>query len=593
MEDMNITYNLEMEEPQTHFFKVTMDITEFPENTMLVTMPAWTPGSYDIADFARHVRNVDARNRNGEPLNVMKKDKSTWKIECDDNREISFTYEVYADQLSVHTSHLDASHGYLNGTNIFMYIDGYKDQTSELVIRPYKNWKISTGLEKVGENRYRAINYDILVDCPIEIGTHRSRFFTVDGKEHEIVLYGSGNEDEDRIVSDVKKIVESYKDLFKGLPYKRYVFIFHLLPEDESGGGLEHLNSTTIDVDRYIFSPRKKYLQFLSVTSHEFFHVWNVKRIRPVELGPFNYKQENYTTLLWLAEGFTNFYGALMLYRSGLTDEKEYFKHLAESIKFYELQPGAKKVSVSDSSFDSWIKLYRPSPNNINNYVSYYLKGEVIALLLNLRILESTGSQKSLDDMFRQLYEKFKKDGKGYTEKDVLNALKDATGQDFTDFFNDYVRSPGKIDFDRELKKIGYNLKRGYNKVDDVEPETKAYLGVLIRPTGGKYIVDSVLEGSPAYKYGINTRDEILAINNYRFSERFLKSIRETARKLKMDDMNTLRPGEKVTVHVFRRDRIEQIEVVLDKAPAEVYEAVPDDGSDKNRELIREKFLKG
>lgn len=593
MGNMNITYNLEMEEPHTHFFKVTMDITDFTDNTMLITMPAWTPGSYEIVDFARHVRNVEAINKNGETLEVSKRDKSTWKVECGENREVSVKYEVYADKLSVHTSHLDSSHGYLNGTSVFMYIEGYKDQTSELLIRPYKDWKISTGLEKVGENRFRAINYDILVDCPIEIGNHRSLFFSVDGKEHEIAVYGSGNEDEDKLVNDFNKIVESFRDVFKGLPYRRYVFIIHLLPENENGGGLEHLNSTTIDIDRFIFSPKSRYNLFLSVVSHEFFHLWNVKRIRPIELGPFNYKQENYTTLLWMAEGFTNFYGWMILYRSGLIDQKEYFKHLAESIKMYELQPGAKKVSVSDSSFDSWIKLYKPTANNVNSYVSYYLKGELVGLLLHLRIIELTNAQKSLDDLYRFLNEKFKKDGKGYSEKDIVNALKDVTGQDFTDFFNDYVRNPGKLDFDRELKKLGQVIKRGYNKVDDVEPETKAYLGVLVRPTGGKFVVDSVLEGSPAYEYGLNAKDEILAINNFRFSERFLKNIREEYKKLKMDDMNTFKVGEKVTIHLFRRDKLEAIDLLLDKSPAEVYEILQDSEPVKGSDAVREKFFKG
>ena len=588
---MRLSYLLEMENPESHFFKVTMNVEDYSEESMSVTMPAWTPGSYEILDFSRHVRKIKAVNSAGESIELSKKDKSTWKLANGKSRDIRITYEVFAHDLSVHTSHLDSSHGYLNGTNIFLYIEGYKDQTAELTIKPWKDWKVSTGLEKVGDFKYRATNFDILVDSPIEIGTHRSLFFNVDGKEHEIVLYGHGNENEDKIKSDIQKIVESFLKIFGHLPYKRYVFIFHLLSEEDSGGGLEHLNSTTIDVDRFIFSPFESYKKFLNVVSHEYFHLWNVKRIRPAELGPFNYKEENYTSLLWMAEGFTNYYGRMMLLRSGLISQKDFFKHFMETVRFYEMQPGRLNTSAYESSFDSWIKLYRPGPNNFNSYISYYTKGDMLGFLLNVRIIEATKGQKSLDDLYRHLYDKYNKDGKGYTEKDLLLALKEITGMDFTDFYTRFIKSTEPIDFQSELDKLGVVLKKIFKDADEF-PEGSPYMGSIFR-NGSKNTVETVIEGSPAFKAGLSPGDEVVAINSYRFSDRFMKPIREDYRKLKVEKLTDFRSGDRIKLHVFRKGILVELELTLGDPVHDLYEAVVRDEPTERQKLFLEKFLKG
>jgi predicted metalloprotease with PDZ domain len=584
---MRITYILEMREPQNSFFQVTINVEGVSEEITLITMPAWTPGSYAIRDFARNVRLLKARTPENEFLDIQRKDKSTWKVLNGNNRSFTISYEVYAGEFSVRESHMDSTHAYLNGTSVFMYVEGYKDQSAELIIKPYGDWKISTGLERIGDNRFRATNYDIIADSPIEIGLHRSYFFTVDGKEHEVAIYGNGNQDDERIVNDAKKIVETYRTMMGTLPYKRYLFIIHLTDEN-GGGGLEHLNSTTIDIDRFSFLERKKYIRFLEVVAHEFFHLWNIKRIRPVELGPFNYKEENYTTMLWVGEGITNFYGNLTVLRAGLITREEYLGHLADIIFYYEMTPGTRYESASDSSFDAWIKLYRQSPNNLNSYVSYYLKGEILGLMISGRICEYTKGQKNLDDLFRHLMEKYNKDGKGYTEKDFITSLVEISALDFAPFFSKYVKDTETVDFQKELRRIGLELTPHYRNENGKSPS--GFLGILVPP--GKTSVYAVLENSPAQKAGICPKDEIAAIDGFKFGSHFLRSLTEDSRMM-IDNLQDQKPGKKMRVHVFRQGILHTFDTVLGEAPPEKYSVKEIENPDENVLKIREKFLLG
>ncbi len=588
---MKIQYILSLDRPQTNFIQVQLNIEGNSDEFLTLTMPAWTPGAYEISDFARFVVNLKAFSDDRE-LEVSKKDKTTWRIKTEGSQSIRVSYEVFAHQLDVHSSYVDQFHAFINGTSVFFYVDGYKEQSIELQIKPPEGWKVSTGMEKLSEFRYRSTNYDILVDCPIEIGTHRSLFFSVEGKEHEIVLCGTGNENEEKIKGDVKRIVEAFLKMFGHLPYKRYVFIYHLIDSSElPTGGLEHLNSTAIAVDRFCFTPFEKYRAFLSVTSHEFFHLWNVKRIRPVELGPFNYREENYTNMLWMAEGFTNFYGYHILMRAGLIDEKEYFRHLTENMRYYETIPGGRKTSAYDSSFDTWTKLYKPSPNNYNHYVSYYLKGELLGFLLDLKIIEITKGQKSLDDLYLNLMEKYNRDGKGYNEKDLIAALRDVTGSDFSDYITNNFRKAGNLDFGSELRKIGMVLSKGFKKIYNEEPRERPYLGLILKNSSSRFIVDGVLENSPAYQAGINPSDELVAVNGVRYSDRFTKEILEGNRRIKQDNMSDFTGREKVKVHLFRGGVLHEIEVPLAQSPYEYYEAIPDQTPLPDAEKFKQKFL--
>lgn len=585
---MKVLYILEMREPSSGFFQVTMNVDSVAEDISMVTMPAWTPGSYSIRDYARNVRMLRVKTPEGESVETSKKDKSTWKIFNGNAKSFIITYEVYAGELNVRGCHLDTTHAYLNGTNLFMYLEGYKDQSVELIVKPWENWKISTGMEKIGENKFRATNYDIFVDCPMEIGTHRILQFIVDGKEHEIALYGRGNENQDRLVKDIHKIVGTTKSIFGSLPYKRYVFIIHLL--ENGSGGLEHLNSTTISVPMFTFGKREDYNNFLSVVSHEFFHLWNVKRIRPVELGPFNYKEEVYTPSLWVSEGVTNYFAMVILLRAGLITSEEYYDHVASAMRIYDMTPGKNFESAADSSLDAWIKLYRNSPNNINSYVSYYLKGEILGFMLSIRISEYTKGTKNLDEAIKHMYEKYNKDGKGFTEKDLLAVLSDVSGLDFQPFFSKYVHSTDNIDFTAELKKIGLNLIRTYSDKEVDRDKGYGFMGLIFDTEGKK--VTYVIEDYPAQRSGIFPGDEIVAIDNFKMNSRFLSPLSKKGKTQLLDSLKDYSPGERIKVTLFRRAILYTIEITLAKAPFDKYEII-EDTKDAQLEKIRTKMLLG
>lgn len=582
-----MTYFVNLDEPHLHLIKVEMAVDDISDKEVIVTMPAWTPGSYLIRDFGKNIRNFRATTASGDALDARKKDKSSWRIPTAGNTSIRCSYEVFCDELSPRTSHMDASHAFILGTSVFMYLEGYKDQALELVVRSPEGWKISTSLEKVFENRYKAINYDVLVDSPLEIGTHFSASFQADGKEHEVAIFGMDGVDLSSQVADIKKIVETALEIFEHAPYRHYLFIIHAYPGFQMGG-LEHSSSNVISVDRSILLHGERYDKFLSVVAHEYFHLWNVKRIKPVELGPFNYREENYTTLLWFFEGVTDFFADIIVLRSGLIDEKKFLAEFAELAKILELTPGARDTTLADSSFDTWIRLYKPSPDDLNSYVSYYLKGKFIGLMIASRIVQHSGGYKTIDDLLRALFDKFRKDGKGIVDRDIIASLKDITGSDYTEFFSKYIHGREKIDFDSEFKSMGLVLKRTYSSGKE---DGGSWLGMLLKKDGAVFSVAGVFKNKPAYAAGINTGDELIAINSIRFSDLNTRVMVPIARAI-IDHVPETGPGQEVLVTFFRRGVLKHISVLTASAPYDNYELVEDKDQDLGKK-VRQKILRG
>jgi len=325
-----IAFTVSMPKPHTHMLEVEIQIkrqAQSPAEEFLV-MPVWTPGSYMVREFARHVQDFAAKDSSGRPLQWEKTNKDTWRVKTGGAREWQATYSVYANELSVRTNQLNSDHAFWNNAALLMYLNGFLQAPSTLRVIAPQPWKVATGLPPAGKNTFRAENFDVLYDSPVEVSNFKTISFEVKGVPHRIVIDGEGNYEAERVRRDVQKIVAEAISLMGGeVPYHDYTFFLHL--RSNTGGGLEHLNSTALGFSRFGFKPDSNYRNFLSLVSHEFFHLWNVKRIRPDALGPFDYTQENYTKLLWVAEGITSYYGEIILRRANLISEKEYLDRVA------------------------------------------------------------------------------------------------------------------------------------------------------------------------------------------------------------------------------------------------------------------------
>ncbi|WP_060635723.1 M61 family metallopeptidase [Pyrinomonas methylaliphatogenes] len=556
-----ISFTVSMPRPYTHLFEVEMRVrlAEPRAQTDLV-MPVWTPGSYLIREYARHVQDFSAETP-ARALAWRKVTKNTWRIDTDGEREFIVRYRVYANELSVRTNELNDRHAFWNNAALLMYIDGYLDAPATLRIIPYGNWRIATGLPQLDgqANVFRAENFDILYDSPVLVSDFHTIEFQARGVPHRIVIDGEGNYDAERIRRDAQRIVEAAIEMMGDVPYRDYTFLLMLAPT--GGGGLEHLNSSALIWRRFGFRPEKDYRDFLALMAHEFFHLWNVKRIRPDALGPFDYTRENYTKLLWVAEGLTSYYENILLLRAGLISDRDYLQMLAEAIKNLQSTPGRLVMSVEEASFDAWIKYYRRDENSVNSQVSYYDKGALLGALLDLEIRRRSDGRRSLDDVMRYLYAEFYRKGRNYTPEDFARACELMAGASLAEFFERYVRGRDELPYNNVFEAVGLQLR---TKSEDPNKPPKAYLGAQLAQEGERLMVRAVRAGTPAYDQGLNANDQIIALDGKRVD---LASF--NAR------LEERRPGEIIRLTLFRADDLRTLEIKLGAEPDDDYRLVP------------------
>ncbi len=513
---LGIKYSLNFNDAQTHYINVSMRITDINESQLLLKIPVWTPGSYMLREFSKNIESVQAFAGKTN-IEIIKTRKNTWQINTTNKKEILVTYSYYANELTVRTCHTDAEHAFINPSNICMYIDGHVDVPSTIEINPYSNWnKISTPLAQVGDNQWTrtATNYDELADSPIEMGNHQTIMFNYDDAEHEIAIFGDVKCDEKKVVNDFKKIIKECVNVFGELPYKRYVFFSQHFAG--GGGGLEHKNSCSLQSGINTFDSLSSYKGYLGLVAHEYFHCWNVKRLRPAPLGPFDYDNENYTQLLWIAEGFTAYYDDLLTYRAGFLTEEEYTKAFAGSVSYVLHVPGNNVQSLAESSFDAWIKYYRPNENSQNATISYYTKGSVVAWMLDLEIIKNTKGKKCLDDLMRLMYNKyFKELDRAFTFEDFLQEVNTLVGKDMSPFFEKYVFAASATPDIEELKQGGINL------IVTLDSSLSFGSGIKTSGTQGYTKVTSVNRNSAAWQAGINSDDFITQINKVTVKNNF------------------------------------------------------------------------
>jgi len=541
-----------MPEPQTHLFHVKIEVDDVPGPEIDFVMPVWTPGAYAVRDFARNVQDFDAGSRTWSKV-----DKSRWRVKTGGAPRVAVTYLVWAFEMEVDRSHLDDTHGCFNGASVFMYVDGSKNAPVTLDIKPFRGWRVTTGLQKVAGNRFRAPNYDELIDCPTDIGTAPVKTFQVRGKNHRVLIHGEQNWDHARVARDAKKIVEEAARMFGGLPYDNYTFLF-FATSGPALGGLEHRNSTVITLNPWIGRPFKSYERLLEVTSHEFFHLWNVKRIRPKALGPFDYERETYTKLLWAMEGITSYYDDLICERAGLYPAGRYLKKIAEAVEKFREKPSRLRQSLTASSFDTWLWRYEGDGNIINRMMSYYEKGSLVGLCLDLEIRHRTGNRKSLDDVMRHLWTEIAQRGRTLEEDEFRPVVERVAGGSYRDFFDRYVDGTDEVPFETFLKYAGLDLFKEPPKGEDAkdEPKDLSWLGITTRNTGERPGITSVAEDSPAWRDGLSTGDEIVAVDGARVTfENFSTVMKDHV------------PGRRVRISVFRGPRLAHVPVTLGRKP--------------------------
>ena len=568
-----INYTVTFPEAQAHYADVEMNISGLEQSTLVLKMPVWTPGSYLVREFSKNIESFSA-SANAKELPVLKTRKNWWRIDTKGLQAITVKYRVYCFEISVRTSFVDASHGFLSTTGIFIYPYKMLHEPSAIHIIPYKGWtKVSTSLDMMNNDPFtrHAPNYDILFDSPIEVGNQDVFGFDAAGVKYEVCMVGGGSYDKEKLKVDMAKIVEQETAVFGENPNKHYVFIVHNY--FRGGGGLEHLSSTTLGASRDSYATEAGYRNFLSLVAHEHFHLWNVKRLRPIALGPFDYDNENYTTDLWIAEGFTAYYQNLILRHANLTTPEIFLGSVGNEMSTLQNTPGERIQPLAEASYDSWIKAYRPNENSVNSTISYYDKGAEVATLLDLEIINDSKAKYSLDDVMRYMYNThYKEKKRGYTDNEFKQGLEKFAGKKLDDFYKKYIYGLAPIDYGKYLAYAGYKI------TDELAGSNDPSLGITLGNNNGKKIVTAVLRGGAGWIDGINVNDEIVSIDG---------AVTDAASML-----SGKKPGDKVNVAVLRDNLPLTIPVTLLRNPKVNYKVEELPSPTAEQLAVRKKWMK-
>lgn len=607
-----IRYAIVPKHPAAHVFEVTLTVADPDPAGQRFTLPTWIPGSYLVREFARNIVTLAAFNEAGRKVRIEKTDKQTWQAAPVKAGALTLRYEVYAWDMSVRTAHLDDTGGFFNGTSVFLLPIGREEAACVVDIQKpagaaYREWRVATallearGTKRYGFGEYRAQNYDELVDHPVTLGQFALATFKAHGAPHDIVIAGRTVQvDMARLAADLKRICETQIAFFepraKKAPVDRYVFVTQVV--SDGYGGLEHRASTALICNRtdlpVVGQPETSegYRTYLGLCSHEYFHTWNVKRIKPAAFAPYDLSQENYTSLLWLFEGFTSYYDDLMLVRSGAITEADYYALVGKTLGSVLRGSGRLKQSVAESSFDAWIKYYRQDENAPNAIVSYYQKGSLVALAFDLAIRARTDHRKSLDDVMRLLWQRYGKhfySGKmsGVGEDEVAALIAEATGVELGALFQEAVYGTRDLPLDTLFEPFGITLEPQAGAANGKNGNNgkvgKPSLGVRVRAAGADCTLAAVHDGGAAQKAGLSAGDVLIAIDGLRVIGTNLDVL-----------LGRYQAGATVDIHAFRRDELRLARVKLDPPEVTRYKLVA--GEEKRgapARRARERWLHG
>ena len=568
-----VLFTVRFPTPETHYFRVSLAFENVDAEEIELTLPAWIPGSYMIRDFARNIEKLSAKV-DGSPTILTRVDKQTWRLPRAIGKVV-VEYAVYARDFSVRGAHLDDSHAYFNGSSLFLRICSSERQEHQLtIIRPNHkactHWRVATSMpilcvDTAGFGRYRAESYEAFIDYPVEIGGFSETVFDVDSIPHRMIFSGRHDSDLARIGRDIAKICSVHADLYGlPLPVDRYLFMTSVV--GDGYGGLEHRDSTSLLISRGELPRRggngkaeigvsEGYRRFLGLCSHEYFHLWNVKRIRPARLAEADLGAESYTTLLWAFEGITSYYDDLALVRAGVIDEVSYLELLAQNITRLMRTAGRHKQSVAESSFYAWTKFYKQDENATNAIVSYYNKGALVSLGLDVTLRDVTSDRVGLDDLMRALWEEYGKPGIGVPEDGIEGLAAELAGQDLSGFFKDFVHGTVELPLREWLSRLGIGLRlrpaatsKDNGGVGDPSQDpapAKAVLGATFLAGDGGAKLTRIFESGAAQNAGLSVEDVIVAVDGLKVSSDSLA-----------DQIAALPLGAQMEIHVFRRDEL-------------------------------------
>ncbi len=578
-----IRYVVSFPAPQSHYMEIAASYPTRGVAALEVMMPVWSPGSYLVREYSRNVESVRASSTDGKELSVTKTRKNRWRIATAGSSRVNLRYRVYGREMRVQTNFIDAEFALIQGPATFITPVDQLSSRHEVVIELPPSWKRSmSGLSLIENerNHYSARDFDELVDSPIVAGNPVVHEFKVAGVPHSLVNIG-GEEfwDGTKAARDAALVVEQHRKLWGSLPYERYLFFNFIV---EAGGGLEHRNSTVLMTRRFQMRTRKTYLAWLDLLSHEHFHAWNVKRLRPSELGPFDYENERYTENLWIAEGITDYYGSLELVRAGLTTREEYLEELSKYVEALQTTPGRLVQSAELASRDAWIKAYRPDENSVNTAISYYTKGSVVGFILDARIRQVTSGAKSLDDVMRLAFQRYA-GARGYSTAEFLGLVREVAGANVAAWLDRATSTTEELSYDEALLWLGLEFKKDVKDPADAvtpspvevqeqqsstspahtprrEKDLKAWLGLTTRNEIGRIIVSVVKRDTPAFAAGLNVDDEIIAIDGFRIPAESWEGRFEQ-----------YQPGAQVRITVSRRGRMNELTATLGSEPPKLW----------------------
>ena len=506
---MALDYTVSFDKVKSHYVTVDLTFDATGKDFVDFKVPVWTPGSYKVREFSNAFENVTAGDKEVKRIN-----KNTWRIATSGASEVKLSYDVYSFTVSVRQSYADENYAFLHGVSAFGYLEGYEKEQITLSIVPYAGWnnvEVALPQTKAAGYVFTCDNYDLLADSPIALGNFDKTSYVSGKVPHTVVMIGEGNYDLETIREDFKKISDSQIAMMGDHPSDRYThFVYNV---GNGGGGLEHLNSQTSMMYRWGYTSKGRYRNFLGLIAHEYFHLWNVKRVRPIQLGPFDYDKEVYTDMLWIAEGITSYYDDKTLHRIGLYDDEEYLGILASQINRLENSPGKDIMSLAHSSMLAWVKAYLPTEESMNTTVSYYNKGMIAAAMLDLEI--RANGKKSLDDVMTTLYTDFyKKKGRGFTHEEFIAVCTEMAGKNMKPFFEDVIFSTKPLDYESIFSQYGISI------TDKNADKTTPWSGVVSSHSNGKTTITNIYSNSPAVDAGLSVNDEIIAINGWRVDDK-------------------------------------------------------------------------